>query len=134
MPIVIRKIRNKDLYSVKNKITGVIHAKGTTQAKAKAQKRLLDSLESPQAKKKTIKKKQIKTRKFNIYRRLSVLGGVICSGILASPMCCIIQQRQQKTKKNKTKKHKRGSLECWHYSLSSVMTSLVIQMTLYSQW
>ena len=46
-------------------------------------------------------KKKIKMRKFNIYRRLSVLGGVICSGILASPMCCIIQRRQQQTNKNK---------------------------------
>jgi hypothetical protein len=64
MPIVIRKIRNKDLYSVKNKKTGVIHSKGTTQAKAKAQKRLLDSLESPQAKKKTIKKNKLKHIKF----------------------------------------------------------------------
>ena len=44
MPIVIRKIRNKDLYSVKNKVTGVIHSKGTTQA------RLLDSLENSSSK------------------------------------------------------------------------------------
>ena len=50
MPIVILKIRNKDLYSVKNKVTGVIHSKGTTQAKAKAQKRLLDSLENSSSK------------------------------------------------------------------------------------
>jgi hypothetical protein len=54
------------------------------------------------------KKKQIKTRKFNIYRRLSVLGGMICSGILASPMCCIIQQRQQKTKKKQNKETQKG--------------------------
>ena len=45
MPIVIRKIRNQDLYKVMNKETGVIHSKGTTLNKAKAQKRLLDRMD-----------------------------------------------------------------------------------------
>ena len=45
MPIVIRKIRNQDLYKVMNKETGVIHSKGTTLNKAKAQKRLLDNVD-----------------------------------------------------------------------------------------
>lgn len=45
MPIVIRKLRNQDLYKVMNKETGVIHSKGTTLNKAKAQKRLLDTMD-----------------------------------------------------------------------------------------
>ena len=53
MPIVIRKLPNKDLYRVYNKITKEIHSKGTTLEKAMAQKRLLDSLD----KKKTTKQK-----------------------------------------------------------------------------
>lgn len=46
MPYKIRKIRNKDCYSVKNSISGKIHSKCATLKNAKAQKRLLDSLES----------------------------------------------------------------------------------------
>lgn len=42
MPIVVRKLKNKNLYSVKNQITGQVHAKGTTKLKAEAQKRLLN--------------------------------------------------------------------------------------------
>lgn len=45
MPYVIRKVRNKNLYSVKNQKTGHVHSEGTTLEKAKAQVRLLESLE-----------------------------------------------------------------------------------------
>jgi hypothetical protein len=45
MPFTIRKIRGKDLYSVKNSKTGTIHSYGTTLAKAKKQVGLLYSLE-----------------------------------------------------------------------------------------
>lgn len=45
MPYVIRKIRNKNLYSVKNSATGRVHSSGSTLADAKAQVRLLESLE-----------------------------------------------------------------------------------------
>lgn len=45
MPYVIRKVRNKNLYSVKNQKTGHVHSAGTTLEKAKAQVRLLESLE-----------------------------------------------------------------------------------------
>ncbi len=45
MPFVIRKIKNKELYSVKNKLTGTIHSKGTTLENALAQVRLLHMLE-----------------------------------------------------------------------------------------
>ena len=53
MPIAIRKLPNKDLYKVYNKITGEIHSKATTKEKAEAQKRLLDNFD----KVKNIKKK-----------------------------------------------------------------------------
>ena len=45
MPFAIRKIRGKDLYSVKNTRTGKFHSYGTTLEKAKRQVRLLNSLE-----------------------------------------------------------------------------------------
>ena len=45
MPYVIRKIKNKNLYSVKNKRTGQVKAKGTTLTKAKAQVRFLNTIE-----------------------------------------------------------------------------------------
>jgi hypothetical protein len=45
MPYVIRKVRNKNLYSVKNLATGKVHSRGSTLADAKAQVRLLESLE-----------------------------------------------------------------------------------------
>jgi len=45
MPYVIRKVRNKNLYSVKNSATGKVHSSGSTLADAKAQVRLLESLE-----------------------------------------------------------------------------------------
>lgn len=41
MPYVIRKIRNKELYSVKNLLTGVVHSYGTTKNKALKQVKLL---------------------------------------------------------------------------------------------
>jgi hypothetical protein len=43
MPFIIRKVRNKDCWQVKNKDTGKIHAKCTTKKKAEAQLRLLNS-------------------------------------------------------------------------------------------
>ena len=46
MPIVIRKLPNKDLYRVYNKETGEVHSKATTKKKAEAQKRLLDKIDS----------------------------------------------------------------------------------------
>jgi hypothetical protein len=45
MPFTIRKIRGKNLYSVKNSQTGAVHSYGTTLANAKKQVRLLYSLE-----------------------------------------------------------------------------------------
>lgn len=45
-PYVIRKVKNKDLYTVKNKKTGVIHSHGTTYENAVKQVRLLHMLES----------------------------------------------------------------------------------------
>jgi len=44
MPYIIRKIRNKDLYKVINKITGEIHSNGSTLVNAKKQIRLLENL------------------------------------------------------------------------------------------
>jgi hypothetical protein len=41
MPYVIRKVRGRNLYSVKNPVTGKIHSKATTKKKAEAQVRLL---------------------------------------------------------------------------------------------
>lgn len=45
MPYIIRKVRNVDCWRVKNKVSGKIHAKCTTLAKAKAQKRLLENID-----------------------------------------------------------------------------------------
>lgn len=45
MPIVIRKLPNKDKYRVYNKTTGTVYAKQTTKEKAERQKRLLELLE-----------------------------------------------------------------------------------------
>lgn len=45
MPYVMRKIKNENLYTVKNKETGKVHAKGTTKDKAKAMIRILDKAE-----------------------------------------------------------------------------------------
>lgn len=41
MPYAIRKIKNKNEYSVKNTKTGIVHAKATSLANAKKQVRLL---------------------------------------------------------------------------------------------
>jgi hypothetical protein len=43
MPYVMRKIKNENLYTVKNKETRKVHAKGTTKDKAKAMIRILDA-------------------------------------------------------------------------------------------
>ena len=45
MPYAIRKIKNKPLYKVYNRETGEVYSKGTTEVKAKAQVRLLESIE-----------------------------------------------------------------------------------------
>lgn len=45
MPFVLRKLRNSNLYSVKNKETGAVHSKGTTYEKAKGQIRILNNIE-----------------------------------------------------------------------------------------
>ena len=45
MPYVMRKIKNENLYTVKNKDTGRVHAKGTTKDKAKAMIRILNKAE-----------------------------------------------------------------------------------------
>lgn len=41
MPYQIRKVRNKECYTVKNKDTGKIHAQCTTKVKAEKQVKLL---------------------------------------------------------------------------------------------
>jgi hypothetical protein len=46
MPYVMRKIKNENLYTVKNKDTGKIHARATTKDKAKAMIRILAQAES----------------------------------------------------------------------------------------
>lgn len=45
MPYIIRKVKNKDCYTVKNAETGRIAAKCTTRDKAKSQVRLLMAIE-----------------------------------------------------------------------------------------
>lgn len=45
MPYKIRKLRNKDLYQVKNVDTDEIHSKHTTLANAKRQVELLERIE-----------------------------------------------------------------------------------------
>jgi hypothetical protein len=42
MPYVVRKVRNKSCYQVKNPVTGKIHANCTTKAKAEAQVRVIE--------------------------------------------------------------------------------------------
>jgi hypothetical protein len=46
MPYQIRKIKNHNLYSVKNINTGVIHSKETTKKKAEAQVKLLNAIDN----------------------------------------------------------------------------------------
>lgn len=46
MVFVMRKIKNENLYTVKNKDTGKIHARATTKDKAKAMLRILAQAES----------------------------------------------------------------------------------------
>lgn len=43
MPVVVKKIKNKNLYKVVDK-KGKAHAKGTTKKKAEAQKRLINMI------------------------------------------------------------------------------------------
>jgi hypothetical protein len=43
MPYVMRKIKNENLYTVKNKETKKVHAKGTTKDTAKAMIRILNA-------------------------------------------------------------------------------------------
>lgn len=45
MPFKVRKLRNKDLYQVKNTKTGEVHSKHSTLENAKKQVRLLYMLE-----------------------------------------------------------------------------------------
>jgi hypothetical protein len=45
MPYIVRKIRNKNLYSVKNSETNKIHSYATTKSKAKNQIKLLRAIE-----------------------------------------------------------------------------------------
>ena len=45
MPYVIRKIKNKNLYTVINKTTGKVHSSGTSKANAEKQIRLLNAIE-----------------------------------------------------------------------------------------
>ena len=45
MPYLIRKIRNKSCYAVKNIETGHLHSKCTSLEKAKKQKRLLEAID-----------------------------------------------------------------------------------------
>jgi hypothetical protein len=45
MPFVIRKIRNKNLYSVKNSKTNQIHSYATTKTKAMNQVKLLRAID-----------------------------------------------------------------------------------------
>jgi hypothetical protein len=46
---VMRKIKNENLYTVKNKETRKVHAKGTTKDKAKAMIRILNKAEGLEA-------------------------------------------------------------------------------------
>lgn len=45
MPVKIRKLPNKSLYTVKNEITGKVYSKGSTKANATKQARLLNALD-----------------------------------------------------------------------------------------
>lgn len=45
MPIIIRKIKNKNLYTVKNALTGVIHSYGSSYENAIKQKKILERKE-----------------------------------------------------------------------------------------
>ena len=45
MPYVVRKIRNKNLYSVKNSKTNQVHSYATTKTKAINQVKLLRAIE-----------------------------------------------------------------------------------------
>jgi hypothetical protein len=51
MPYQLRKIKNKNLYSVKNLLTGEYHSYGTSKKNAEAQIRLLYMIENKKLKK-----------------------------------------------------------------------------------
>ena len=51
MPYTLKKIRNKNLYSVINSSTGYVHSKGSTKKNAEAQLRLLENIEKKKNKK-----------------------------------------------------------------------------------
>ena len=51
MPYVMRKIKNKNLYSVKNLLTGEFHSYGSSKKNAEAQIRMLYMLENKKLKK-----------------------------------------------------------------------------------
>lgn len=44
-PWTLRKIANQNLYTVKNRLTGEVHSKGSTLTKAKMQVRILNHIE-----------------------------------------------------------------------------------------
>jgi hypothetical protein len=46
MPYIVRKVRDKNLYSVKNKENGKVHSYGTTKEKALSQVRLLERFDN----------------------------------------------------------------------------------------
>lgn len=46
MPYIIRKVRNKNCYEVKNKNTGKINAKCSTKNKAKKQVKMLEMIDN----------------------------------------------------------------------------------------
>ena len=50
MPYQLRKIKNKNLYSVKNLLTGEYHSYGTSKKNAEAQIRLLYMIDSKKLK------------------------------------------------------------------------------------
>jgi len=70
MPFVVRKIRNQNAYTVKNKITGKVHSHHTTKENAMKQVKLLRGLEHGMKLKgkgaKNINKKSLHDRDFNI--------------------------------------------------------------------
>lgn len=45
MPYQIRKVRNKDCYTVKNTLTGKVHSKCTTRKNAEKQEKLLRAID-----------------------------------------------------------------------------------------
>ena len=71
MPNVIRKIKNKDLYSVKNTETGVVHSKGSTYEDAHRQMRLLNIKEGTAKKRFSGKKPVVNLTSENVINPFS---------------------------------------------------------------